>query len=176
MRARGHAAGPSFHAGLSVTPSPNPLKQVLDIIGESVPCKRYDRWVVHDDKGQFECVANAAEYKKGILSQGGPQALEQWEKLEESMQPLQAGAALFPAAGMRDDLGVLLTAGYYGIRAGWTFAQTGLQAGRLTGPFANVVDEVCPSLHSFLAGGQERIASSVHKQMSPACGERLAAW
>lgn len=147
------AAGPSFHAGLSVSPSPNPLKQVLDIIGETVPCKQYDRWVVYDSKGQFDCVANEAEYKRGILSQGGPEALKQWEKLEESMKPLQAGAAMLPAAGMRDDLGVVLTAGYFGMQAGWAFAQTGLQAGRLTGPFCNIVDEVClpPQLGSCIA-------------------------
>jgi len=38
-------AGPSFFAGLSGQPggSPNPLKQVLDAVGESVECAVYDR-------------------------------------------------------------------------------------------------------------------------------------
>lgn len=58
---------------------------------------------------------------------------------------VQAGAGLFPAAGMRGDLGALLTAGMFGVRAGWTFAQTGLQAGKLTGPFSDVVDKARPA-------------------------------
>ncbi len=37
--------GPSFFLGLSGPPgkSPNPLKQVLDAVGESVTCKQYDK-------------------------------------------------------------------------------------------------------------------------------------
>lgn len=137
-------AGPSFHAGLSVSPSSNPLKQVLDVVGESVACKTYDRWMVYNEDGTFPCIAGADGYRANILKQGGPQALSQWEALEREMLPLQAGAGLFPAAGMRGDLGVLLTAGLFGVRAGWTFAQTGLQAGKLTGPFSDVVDKVWP--------------------------------
>jgi phytoene dehydrogenase-like protein len=37
-------AGPSFHAGLSVEgKSSNPLKQVLDVLGEKVDCVTYDQ-------------------------------------------------------------------------------------------------------------------------------------
>lgn len=132
-----------------MSPSPNPLKQVLDIIGESVPCKRYDRWIVYDGKGQWECVANEAQYKQAILSKGGPEALEQMEQLEELMKPLQVGASMLPAAAIRDDLCVLLSAGYFGISSGGglELAQSGLKAGKLTGPFGNIVDQACSSSH-----------------------------
>eukprot|EP00892_Ulva_mutabilis_P003440 jgi/Ulvmu1/1468/UM011_0198.1 len=145
-------AGPSFHAGLSVSPSSNPLKQVLDIVGESVPCKTYDRWIVYNKDGTFPCIAGADGYRANIFKQGGPEALAQWEALEREMRPLQAGAGLFPAAGMRGDPGVLLTAGMFGVRAGWAFAQTGLQAGKLTGPFSDIVDKVVtdPWLRNFI--------------------------
>ena len=36
---------------------------------------------------------------------GGPEALVQWRALEREMEPLQRGAALFPAAALRTDLG-----------------------------------------------------------------------
>ena len=37
-------AGPSFHAGLTVDEKPsNPLKQVLDVLGEKVECATYDQ-------------------------------------------------------------------------------------------------------------------------------------
>ena len=135
-------AGPSFHAGLTSTTSPNPLRQVLDIVGERVDCKTYDRWIVYDDRGTFPCIASEAGYHETIRQQGGEEALAQWKALEVEMAPLQAGAGLFPAAGMRGDAGAILTAGMFGLRSGLTFAATGLQAGRLTGPFSNVVDKV----------------------------------
>jgi phytoene dehydrogenase-like protein len=36
-------SGPSLYSGLS-GPSLNPLRQVLDAIGETVPCATYDTW------------------------------------------------------------------------------------------------------------------------------------
>jgi phytoene dehydrogenase-like protein len=134
-------SGPSFHAGLSSSSSPNPLRQVLDIVGEKVACKTYDRWIVYGDRGAFPCVASEAGYHRTIQERGGDAALAQWLELEKAMAPLQAGAALFPAAGMRGDAWVALTAGFFGLRSSLTFAKTGLVAGQLTGPFSNVVDK-----------------------------------
>ena len=138
-------AGPSFHAGLSSDTSPNPLKQVLDVVGEKLECKVYDRWIVYDDRGSFPCVASEAGYHRTIQEQGGDEALAQWLQLEKEMQPLQAGAGLFPAAGMRGDAWVAITAGMFGLRSGLTFARTGLVAKQLTGPFSDVVNKVWSS-------------------------------
>ena len=63
---------------------------------------------------------------------GGAEAERQWRALEVKMRPLQAGAALFPAAAIRGDPGVLLTAGRYGPG----LLRAGLVAGQLTGPFS----------------------------------------
>ena len=82
-------AGPSFHAGLSVDKSSNPLKQVLDIIGERVECVTYDRWIVYDDRGTFPCIAGVEGYHRNILEQGGERALQEWKALEKEMAPLQ---------------------------------------------------------------------------------------
>lgn len=136
-------AGPSFHAGLSVPASSNPLKQVLDIVGERVECKTYDRWIVYDDRGTFPCIAGAEGYRRNILAQGGEQALREWDALEREMAPLQVGAGMFPAAGIRGDLGAIITAGIFGLRAGFQFAQVGATAGHLTRPFSDIVDRVC---------------------------------
>jgi phytoene dehydrogenase-like protein len=166
-------SGPSFHAGLSEAKSANPLKQVLDAVGEHVPCVTYDRWIVYDTHGTFPCIAGAEGYCENILKQGGPEALQQWKALEAAMAPLQAGAALFPAAGMRGDLGVVLTAGMFGIRGGWSFARTGLQAGRLTGPFSDVVDKVLSRASSliFLFGFRSQADTCNHES---GCGSSQA--
>lgn len=83
-------AGPSFHAGLSMPPgkSSNPLKQVLDIIKEDVPCATYDRWIVYSPEGTFPCIADGEEYRKTIQKFGGDEALQQWVALEKLMKPL----------------------------------------------------------------------------------------
>lgn len=144
-------AGPSFHAGLSGPPgkSANPLKQVLDAVGETVECATYNRWIVYSPEGTFPCVAEAAQYRDNILKIGGPEALRQWRALETAMVPLQKGAALFPAAAIRGDLGVLLTAARF---MGPQLAMTGLVAPQLTGPFAAIVDRhvTHPWLRKFL--------------------------
>ncbi|KAL4428462.1 hypothetical protein ABPG75_002551 [Micractinium tetrahymenae] len=143
-------AGPSFFAGLSGPPgsSTNPLKQVLDAVGESVECAQYKKWVVYSPSGTFECVCDAEAYADNIRRMGGEEALRQWRALEERMAPLQAGAALFPAAAIRGDPGIVLTAGRYGPG----LLQAGLVANKLTGPFSAVVDEVVtdPWLRGFL--------------------------
>ena len=58
-------AGPSFHAGLSTPNSPNPLKQVLDIIGERVPCATYDRWLTYYPNGTYPTRIGADAYRAG---------------------------------------------------------------------------------------------------------------
>eukprot|EP01023_Acetabularia_acetabulum_P057743 TRINITY_DN673_c0_g1_i6.p1 TRINITY_DN673_c0_g1~~TRINITY_DN673_c0_g1_i6.p1 ORF type:complete len:571 (-),score=93.10 TRINITY_DN673_c0_g1_i6:189-1901(-) len=142
-------AGPSFHAGLSQEGfSANPLKQVLDAVGEKLEYATYDRWITYTPEGNFPCVANRQSYLKLIQEQGGDEALQQYLKLEREMEPLQRGASLFPAAALRFDLGVILTVG----KAGPQLALTGLQAPTLTGPFSGVVDRVVTNkwLRNFL--------------------------
>lgn len=151
FQVKGHHfdAGPSFFAGLSGEGnSSNPLKQVLNAIEEKVECVTYDRWVNHTPEGSFPVVCNGDRYAEMVRTQGGEAALQQWKALEEKMRPLQQGAALFPAAALRSDPGVVLSM----LRFGPKLALTGLQAPTLTAPFAKVVDQVVtdPWLRKFL--------------------------
>ncbi len=108
------------------------------------------QWILYDasNNATYPCVANGDAYRANIAAQGGPEALEQWLALERLMAPLQQGASLFPAAAIRSDLGVVLTAARFGPQ----LAMTGLMAGTLTGPFSKVVDRVVtnPWLRKFL--------------------------
>ena len=91
------------------------------------------QWMTHTPEGSFPTVCDAQRYRtmigeqvrliwlckaaplllasvmhadEGITSaQGGPEALAQWRALEKEMEPLQRGAALFPAAALRSDVG-----------------------------------------------------------------------
>ncbi|KAL6760779.1 hypothetical protein V8C86DRAFT_3017971 [Haematococcus lacustris] len=144
-------AGPSFFLGLTGPPgtSANPLKQVLDAVGEKLQCAQYDKWIVYSPNGTFPCVAGRQAYLANISAQVGPQALNQWLQLEKALAPLQKGAALFPAAAVRADLGMALTSARF---MGPEMLQMGLVASQLTGSFGAVVDRVVtnPWLRSFL--------------------------
>ena len=74
-------------------------------------------------------MAGREEYLQNILAQGGREALDQWLELEKLLEPLQRGAALFPAAAVRSDPGVILTSARF---LGLEMALTGLVAGQLT--------------------------------------------
>ncbi|MGL5196484.1 MAG: phytoene desaturase family protein, partial [Chroococcales cyanobacterium] len=52
-------SGPSLHSGLSDSPSAHPLKQVLDVIGETVPCLTYDTWGCYLPEGELNIAVGA---------------------------------------------------------------------------------------------------------------------
>ena len=52
-------SGPSLYSGLSYRPSPNPLRQVLDAIGEELPCVTYDTWGCSLPEGDFDTSVGA---------------------------------------------------------------------------------------------------------------------
>ena len=69
---------------------------------ESLCCVQ---WNTYTPEADFVTACNGQQYAAMILQQGGPEALAQWKRLEEEMRPLQQGAATFPAAALRSDLG-----------------------------------------------------------------------
>lgn len=155
-------AGPSFFAGLGGPVglrTSNPLKQVLNAVGEKVECVGYDRWTTHvrnsprskssnsnsnsnsstveEFPSVFDVVADGEQFAQNtILRQGGPEALRQWKNLEKAMRPLQLGAASFPAAALRGDLGVILSCARFGPQ----MLSGGLVANKLTAPFGKLVE------------------------------------
>ena len=136
-------AGPSFFAGMSLPKSSNPLRQVLDAIGEStsIQYKTYDKWMVYGpgedpNLNSFPCVCDANEYANIIRRVGGEIAHREWTALEQAMRPLGEGAALFPAAALRADPGIILSAS----RFGPDLLKTAFMANQLTAPFSNIVD------------------------------------
>jgi hypothetical protein len=87
------------------------------------------QWQVYCPEGQFPCVADGTTYAATIERMAGPAAAAQWRALEAAMAPLQRGAATFPAAALRPDPGVLLTAARC---FGPQLLLTGLVANQLT--------------------------------------------
>lgn len=97
------------------------------------------QWIVYPPEGgSFPCVCDGDEYARTIRRFGGDAAYHEWKLLEQRMAPLQKGASLFPAAAIRSDPGIILTAAKFGP----ALLETAFMAGQLTSPFSNIVDPI----------------------------------
>jgi phytoene dehydrogenase-like protein len=87
-------SGPSFFTGLSVEKSSNPLRQVLDLLEETVESVSYDRWNIHFPDGLF--VSSTDEkFHHGQLARFASEAgMKEWYRLEERMKQTPRGEDL----------------------------------------------------------------------------------
>jgi len=79
-------SGPSFYTGFTPEHSGNPLRQVLDQIGERVPGVAYDTWDFHFPEGVFAASSSREITHQQIEKFAGPEGLAQWIALEERLQ------------------------------------------------------------------------------------------
>ncbi|QHO20930.1 Prolycopene isomerase [Arachis hypogaea] len=139
-------SGPSLFSGLqSRGPQANPLAQVLDALGESLPCATYDSWMVYIPEGEFLSRIGPTEFFKDLEKYAGPNAVQEWKKLLDAVLPLSTAAMALPPLSIRGDLGVLSTAAArYAPSLIKSFVQMGPQgalgATKLLRPFSEVLD------------------------------------
>jgi len=100
-------SGPTIVLGCSAKPF-NPLRQVLNAVGQSVEWIRYDGWGMvenpcnktHELRWKVELGPNV--FEQGPLAQfGGTRAQEEFQELRRVTYPLVAGAVEIPAMAMR---------------------------------------------------------------------------
>ena len=132
--------GPSFFSGLNPdipAKASNPLRTVLDAIGERVECEKYETFGLKFPEGDF---VHTTEFgrKGGVLEKAsGYAARYQWSSLMKRMEPLEAAVAALPTAALRFDVGGALTVGPFLPN----FAATNpLENLKLTKPFSSIVD------------------------------------
>uniref|UniRef100_A0A0C9QVE0 TSA: Wollemia nobilis Ref_Wollemi_Transcript_6218_2204 transcribed RNA sequence n=1 Tax=Wollemia nobilis TaxID=56998 RepID=A0A0C9QVE0_9CONI len=141
-------SGPSLFSGLSSRgPQANPLAQVLDALGESVPCVSYDSWKVYLPEGDFLTRIGPTHFYEDLDKYAGPNAVYEWKRLLDTVLPLSAAAMALPPAAIRGDLGVLLTAvARYAPSLMESFIKMGPQAAlgatRLLRPFSEIIDSL----------------------------------
>ena len=131
-------SGPSLYSGLSYSPSPNPLRQVLDAIGEDATWLNYDTWGCCLPEGDFDTTVGADQFCDVLKTLRGPGAVREWRHLQQIMQPLGAAATALPPAAMRFDLGAVQTVKHFLP----SLLKQGLQVAKLTGPFSRIMDGV----------------------------------
>lgn len=141
-------SGPSLFSGFqSRGPQANPLAQVLDALGESLPCAKYDSWMVYIPEGEFLSRIGPTEFYKDLEKYASKNAVQEWKKLLDAILPLSATAMSLPPLSIRGDLGVLSTvAARYAPSLLKSFIQMGPQgalgATKLLRPFSEIIDSL----------------------------------
>ena len=141
-------SGPSLYSGLSYSPSPNPLRQVLDAIGEDLPCVTYDTWGCWLPEGQFNTSVGADQFCEVLAQLRGESAVAEWRNLQRKMEPLAAAAVALPPSAVRWDWGAILTLGQFIP----SFAKHAFNGLKLTGAFSRLMEDVVhdPFIHNWL--------------------------
>ena len=132
-------SGPSLYSGFSMDESPNPLKNVFQIIGEEPEWITYDRWgTVMPDGRRFAAKIGPEEFGNVLDEYGGPGAREEWKALMDRLAPLSDAAQAMTSMAIREDAGALLTLGRYPRE----LLATLKQGKALNEPFSNIIAEM----------------------------------
>ncbi len=106
-------SGPSFFTGLSAPESTNPIKQVLDLLGETLETVGYDSWNTHLPEGRFVSSSDQERYHQQLARFCSQEGLAEWRRMEARLEQLAAGLGDLPMAAMRADSGAILSMGRY---------------------------------------------------------------
>ena len=131
-------SGPSLYSGMSYSPSTNPLKQVLDAIEEDAEWLNYDVWGCLLPEGRFDMAVGADDFCRVLQDLRGEEAVRQWRKLQETMQPLADAVNAIPPLAIRYDLAAIKSVLPYLPNTFWHLPNIL----RLTGAFGNILNEV----------------------------------
>ncbi|MEC4811724.1 MAG: NAD(P)/FAD-dependent oxidoreductase [Scytonema sp. PMC 1069.18] len=96
-------SGPSFYCGLTGAESLNPVKQVLEVIGESLQTVPYDPLGhYHFPECSFPVYSNAELYRDEI-AKITPQGAREFKRFEERLLPLYEAMRGIPTLALRAD-------------------------------------------------------------------------
>lgn len=130
-------SGPSFYCGLSDPASLNPLRQVLDVLEESVAAIPYDPLGhYHFPEGTVPIYGTAERYRQ-VIAQVTPQGAAEYARFEQELLDLYQGLRRIPALALRADwqiVPVLLS------RYGWASLNLLPQLGKIQASVGQIMD------------------------------------
>lgn len=129
-------SGPSLYSGMSYSPSPNPLRQVLDAIGEDAQWVNYDRWDCYLPEGNFQALIGAEPFCEVLQRLRGEAAVAEWRNLQRVMEPYAKAVFALPTAAVRLDLGAIATMGQFLP----SFLPHAFNVAKLTGSFSQIME------------------------------------
>ena len=132
-------SGPSLYSGLSLDRSPNPLKNIFQIIEEDCTWITYDRWgTVLPNGKKFAAKIGPEEFGDVLREHGGEGAEEEFANLMNKMAPISNAAQALTSMALREDAGAILTL----LRYPKELFDTLMQGKVLNEPFKNIMDEM----------------------------------
>jgi phytoene dehydrogenase-like protein len=132
-------SGPSLYSGFSMDRSPNPLKNIFQIVEEDCDWITYDRWgTVLPNGKKFAAKIGPEEFGDVLREHGGPNAEKEFATLMARMKPLSDAAQALSSMALREDPAVALTL----LRYPKEIAMTLSQGSQLTNPFAKIMEEL----------------------------------
>jgi phytoene dehydrogenase-like protein len=132
-------SGPSLYSGFSTERSPNPLKNIFQIVGEDCEWITYDRWgTVLPNGKKFAAKIGPEEFGDVLTEHGGPTAVQEFATLMNRMKPLSDAAQALTSMALREDLGVALMLARYPKEIAMTLSQ----GSQLTNPFSKIMEEL----------------------------------
>lgn len=132
-------SGPSLYSGFSIDKSPNPLKNIFQILGEEPEWITYDRWgTVLPNGKKFAAKIGPEEFGDVLDEHGGEGAREEFEALMVRMGPLSDAAQALTSMALREDAGAVLTL----LRYPRELFETLKQGQALNDPFGYIMDEM----------------------------------
>ncbi|MGB1416773.1 MAG: phytoene desaturase family protein [Synechococcus sp.] len=101
-------SGPSLWSGLSRWPSGNPLRQILQAIGEGdLPVIRYHDWDVLLPEGHRSIGVGRDAFEAVVRDLSGAEAVEEWRRFVAVLQPIAAAADALPLLALRPGMDVV---------------------------------------------------------------------
>jgi phytoene dehydrogenase-like protein len=134
-------SGPSLYSGFSSTDgSPNPLKNIFQIVQEDCEWLTYDRWgTVLPNGKKFAAKIGPEEFQSVLMEHGGLNATTEFATLMERMKPISDAAQALTSMALREDIGVLFT---LLLRYPKEVIVTLRQGTQLNNPFAAIMEEL----------------------------------
>jgi phytoene dehydrogenase-like protein len=132
-------SGPSLYSGFSMDESPNPLKNIFQIIDEEPEWITYDRWgTVLPNGAKFAAKIGPEEFGDVLREHGGPGAEEEFAALMKRMAPLSNAAQALSSLALREDAGAIFTL----LRYPRELIDTLKQGKALNEPFSEIMKEM----------------------------------
>jgi len=135
-------SGPSLYSGFSADESPNPLKNIFQIIEEEPEWIVYDRWGTVMPNGDKFAVKIGPEEFGQVLENaegGGDEAVKEFADLMARMEPISTAAQALTSLAIREDIGAVAT---LGLRYPAELFQTLKYGQILNEPFGNIMKEM----------------------------------
>eukprot|EP01036_Dinobryon_divergens_P022163 gene22163-30400_t len=134
-------SGPSLYSGLSYQKSPNPLKNIFQIIEEEPEWITYDRWGTVLPEGKFAAKIGPDEFNAVLLKYGGVEAVQEWSKIMNRLigpNSLSEAAQATPSLALREDISAVISLSRYFTR----LLKTLKKGKELNEPFSNILQEL----------------------------------